>query len=91
MVCPVGKNMLITHPNCTISVPPQTNVTGFTPTTTVANGKHAITLDVNIQYTVHYESGICVFLGTKHTAAITGSTIIQGKNTLDEPVNITST
>lgn len=89
--CPAGKAMVVTHPNCTINVPPQANVTGFTPTTVTTSGKHAITLDVNIKYTVHYEGGICIFLGTSHTAFITGSTIIQGTDTNSQPINITST
>jgi len=89
LVCPFG-NMVVTHPNCSISVPPQ-KTNGFTPTAITTFGKHAITLDVNIEYTVHYESGICIFLGTKHTASILGSTIIWGQNTEGVPVNITST
>lgn len=90
MVCPAGKSLEITHPNCTILAPPQTT-TGLTPTTIVKNNKHAITVDVNIQYTVHYEQGICIFLGTKHTATITGSTEVWGQDTTGAPVNITST
>jgi len=90
MVCPSGS-MVVTHPNCSITVPPQTNVTGLTPTTITTFEKHAITLDVNIKYTVHYEGGICIFLGTKHTASITGSTIIWGQSTNGQPVSITST
>lgn len=90
MVCPPGKSLEITHPNCTIVAPPQTT-SGLTPTTIVKNNKHAITVDVNIQYTVHYEQGICIFLGTKHTASIIGSTEVWGQDTNGLPVNITST
>lgn len=91
MVCPEGKSLTFTHPNCTIVAPPQSNITGLTPTTIVTNNKHAITVHVNVKYTVHYEQGICIFLGTKHTASIVGSTIIFGQDTEGNPVNITST
>jgi hypothetical protein len=91
VVCPAGKNLEFTHPNCTIVAPPQSGITGLTPTTIVANNKHAITVDVNVKYTVHYEQGFCIFLGTKHTATIVGSTIIYGQNTFGERVGITST
>jgi hypothetical protein len=89
--CPAGKSLVVTHPNCTINVPPQANVTGFTATQITLEGKHAITLDANVQYTIHYEGGICVFLGTKHTMFITGSTVIRGTNTEGSYINITST
>ena len=91
LVCPAGKSITVTHPNCTITAPAQNNISGFTATTTTVEGKHAITLDANVQYTVHYEAGICVFLGTKHTMFITGSTIIRGKDTVGNYINITST
>jgi hypothetical protein len=89
--CPVGKSIVVTHPNCTINVPPQANVSGFTTTQITLEGKHAITLDANVQYTIHYEAGICVFLGTKHTMFITGSTVIRGTDTEGNYINITST
>jgi hypothetical protein len=91
LVCPAGKKLVFTHPNCTISVPPQNDIGGFTPTTILENGKHAITIDVNVKYTVHYEGGICIFLGTTKTGSVLGGTIIRGFNTKGEQVNITST
>jgi hypothetical protein len=91
LVCPAGKTMLFTHPNCTISLPPQNDIGGFTPTTIIENGKHAITIDVNVKYTTHYEGGICVFLGTTQQASVVGGTIIKGLNTQGEQVSITST
>lgn len=90
LICPAGKTVVVTHPSCTINIPSQT-VLGFTTTQTTVNGKHAITLDVNVNYTAHYESGICVFLGTVKTASIVGSTVIRGETTLGEIVSITST
>jgi hypothetical protein len=91
LLCPVGKTVELTHPNCTIKVPPQTSG-GFTYTNVTDEGKHTITVDVNSTgYTVHYESGICVFLGTTHTASITGSTIVRATDTNGQRVNITST
>jgi hypothetical protein len=91
LVCPIGKGIIVTHPNCTISIPAQNNISGFTATQITVEGKHAITLDANVQYTVHYEGGICVFLGTNQTMFITGSTVIRGKNTEGSYINITST
>lgn len=90
LICPAGKSIEITHPNCTATVPPQT-VTGLTYTSTTVNGKHAITVDVNVEYILYYHSGICIFLGTNHTATVNGSTVIRGYNTEGNLVDITAT
>jgi len=79
--CPVGKQLEITHPNCTIKVPPQTFSQGVAYTKITEGGKAALTLDLTAQATVNYEGGICIFLGTTHTFNLTGSIILTGKNT----------
>jgi len=91
LICPSGKVIEVTHPNCNITVPPQNNISGFTYTTIVENGKHVITLDVNLEYKVQYHSGLCIFLGTNQTAIASGGTIIRGKDTNGNPVGITAT
>lgn len=91
LICPPGKVMEVTHPNCLITVPSQNHIPGFTYTRITENGKHAITVDVNVQYAVQYHGGICIFLGTSHTATVTGSTIVRGLNTNGEQVSITAT
>lgn len=90
IICPPEKTIVITHPNCTITIVPQT-VTGITYTTTLQNGKHAITADVNSQVSLQYHAGICIFTGTNHTGTFKGSTIIKAFDTNGEQVNITAT
>ncbi|HYP55926.1 MAG TPA: hypothetical protein VEQ41_06460, partial [Solirubrobacterales bacterium] len=91
-VCPTGLSARLTHPNCTIAIPAQTPSGGLSYTTTTENGKHALTVDVTVSgITAHYEGGICVFLGTSHSATINGSVTIAGINTAGSPVNITAT
>lgn len=83
----------ITHPNCTMRVPPQT-VTGVVYKTEVnaTTSKHAITLEATVlDIETHYESGLCVFLGTTHESEMSGSVTVSGTDTLNNPVNITAT
>jgi hypothetical protein len=90
IVCPAGKAIEITHPNCTIKIAPQV-VTGLTYKTTLVNGKHSITVEANAGVTTHYEAGICIFTGTTHTGTFTGSTIVRPENTVGESVGVTAT
>lgn len=90
-LCPAGTGVVITHPNCTIKMPTQP-LKGITYTTVTENSKHALTVDMTVQgKTVHYESGICVFLGTTHTGATTGSFTLKALNTPAEQVSLTAT
>ncbi|HYP56137.1 MAG TPA: hypothetical protein VEQ41_07545 [Solirubrobacterales bacterium] len=93
MDCPSGvSGMAFHHPNCTISVPAQSFGGGVSYGTTTEFGKHAITVATSIgSITAHYESGICVFLGTKHTGAMSGSLTLRGANASGEAVGITVT
>lgn len=90
-ICPVGKSFEITHPNCTITIPPQNNLGGFTYTRIVDNGKHAITVDVATQFEVQFHGGICIFLGTSKVGTIKGSTIVRALNTEGKQVSVTAT
>ena len=88
-ICPV-KPLEITHPNCTIKVPTQT--TEGTSTTNITHlGKQAVTLTSTAKVTSHYESGICIFLGTSQTTEMKGSVTVEAKDTAGNPVNLTST
>ena len=81
----------VTHPNCEIKLPPQT-LSGVTYTATTRNGSAAITADTNLQaVTGHFENGICVFLGTKHTFHMKGSLSLWGEDTGGNPVGLTHT
>jgi hypothetical protein len=80
----------ITHPNCTTTVPPQT-LTGATYHTVTENNKHALTVNVNLTTTVHFEAGFCVFLGTTQTLDAIGTITLWGENTLGGRVGITHT
>lgn len=92
LVCPAGVNgLLVTHPNCTMRMPPQT-LSGITYSTITVNNKHAITLEATVSgITAHYEAGICIFLGTTHTGTMNGSATVRGLNASNEPVDITAT
>jgi hypothetical protein len=84
--------MEIHHPNCTITVPQQFQLTGVKYTTLIENNKHALTVDVTVNnIAVQYHGGICIFLGTNHTGALTGAFRVRGANTAGEPVDITAT
>lgn len=90
--CPAGEAIEITHPNCNITVPPQTvaNAVTFTPATEGAN--HGITLDVSAEFDTEYHGGICIFTGTNHVGTLAGSATVKGFNTAgDQQFNITST
>lgn len=90
LICPAGKAIEVTHPNCTITIPPQV-LTGLTYTTVTDNGKHSITVDVKVQLNTQFHAGICIFTGTAHTGTFQGSTIVRALNTNAEPVGITAT
>lgn len=89
--CPPGAAIVITHPNCTVTIPQQTGVGSGTYTRITDNGKYAITTQGSSEFTAEFHGGICIFLGTTHKGTSTGSAIVRGYNTLGEQVNITST
>jgi len=91
--CPMGQAIVITHPNCTITVHPQTINTGITYTKIVNQftGKDELTVDANAQFTLT-RHGVCQFFGTNGTGTLKGSLAVVGyePNTLKQ-VNITAT
>lgn len=76
-ICPVGKAVVITHPNCEITVGAQTPTGGVLYKTMTINGVHAITLVSTATIATQYHGGICVFLGTNHTATMNGSATVR--------------
>jgi hypothetical protein len=100
LVCPPGGAITIHHPNCTITVPPQSvpNAVDYTTVTEDVNPdpeihdtKHAITLDVDAEFNSQYHGGICIFLGTSHKGNLDGSITVKGTDTFGNPVDITAT
>lgn len=80
----------VTHPNCTIRIPPQT-LSGVTYKQITEGGVHVITAEVDVQnITGHFEGGLCVFLGTKQVFHMKGSVTVKGEAN-GEPVGVTHT
>jgi hypothetical protein len=69
--CPPAAAIKITHPNCTITIHPQTINTGITYTKDVINELNSITLDSNAQVALT-KHGLCQFLGTNAVGTIKG-------------------
>lgn len=92
LTCPGAKPYVeITHPNCGIRIPTQL-LKAVTYTTIIVNEKHALTMNVTAKsITSHYESGICIFLGTTHKSEMKGSVTVSAKDLAGNPVNITET
>lgn len=91
LLCPAGKAIEVHHPNCTITIQPQTVASAGTVTTILDNGKHALTLNTAAKFNDQYHGGICIFLGTNHTGELKGSATVRGFNTEGKQVNITAT
>lgn len=91
-ICP-GEPLDITHPNCTIKIPTQTTQ-GVTYSATKVGTVDAVTVTATAKVTAHYEGGICIFLGTNHQAEMSGSVIVEARDTAVQPsklVGLTST
>jgi hypothetical protein len=91
VACPTGKALEIHHPNCGITVPAQTGLSGVAYTEVVENGKRALTVDVTLVLADQYHQGICIFLGTSHNMQLNGSFTLKGTNTASEQVNVRAT
>ena len=94
VVCPKSAGIVITHPNCTVRVPPQAlSGVQYTTQTNATTEKHEVTVLSNVaNITSHFEGGICIFLGTGgHSATMKGSATVKGTNTLGTQVNVTAT
>jgi hypothetical protein len=86
------KAIEIHHPNCTITVPsaPNQNLSGIHYTRVTEQGKHAITMHVNVTFTTEYHGGICIFLGTHQFGRLEGSATVWGEKN-GERKSITAT
>lgn len=77
LLCPTGKSITLTHPNCSLIIPPQT-LNGITYTKDQFLGTESLTIDFtvkNIQYTVH---GLCQFFGTnQNNGELKGGLLIK--------------
>jgi hypothetical protein len=80
VTCPEGKVIEVAHPNCGITVPPQTTASTLTEGisyTNLANGTITANVTVNT-ITAHFHTGICVFLGTNQKFEMKGSVTVEG-------------
>lgn len=87
-----GDAFEITHPNCTITVPPQT-VSGVSYKNVISPGAiHEVTLTSTVKgITAHYHAGICIFLGTTHSSEMVGQVTVRGTNNNNEQRAVTAT
>ena len=93
LVCPAGKSIVITHPECEMTIPSTPHLKGIGYTTIGLAGKtHAITLTSNVTgFNVQFHKGFCVLLGTNHTGTLSGSVTVKGLDTLGNQVGLTAT
>ncbi|HEX9967611.1 MAG TPA: hypothetical protein VGB06_06670 [Solirubrobacterales bacterium] len=90
--CPTGGQLEITHTNCVIKVPAQKGFKGVSYNTVVEGGKHAITAVFTVgNMSANFEEGICVFLGTTHAMAVTGSITIFARDKAGLATGLTAT
>ncbi|HYP56370.1 MAG TPA: hypothetical protein VEQ41_08750 [Solirubrobacterales bacterium] len=90
-VCPTGKALEFHQPNCLATMVAQTATGTVTYKTSLQNGKDALTLELNATFETQYHGGLCVFLGTKQSATLTGSLLLTASNTVGEPVSVIAT
>lgn len=88
------KYIEITHPNCTVRLPEQI-IRGVSFSQFVESGKHILTITLtevggNL-LTAHFEGGICLFLGTTHTASITGALTFRAYDEAGKLTGVTAT
>lgn len=81
--CPT-PGIEIIHPNCTIRVPGQTTASTLTEGISYTQVGDELTAHVTVNtITGHFESGICIFLGTSHKFEMKGSVTVKGFNYVD--------
>lgn len=90
--CISSPGITITHPNCTVRIPPQTVLGPVSYKRIVEDGKHVITAEfTGGGTTTFYEAGICIFLGTHQTGEVGGSITLRADSTGGERTGITAT
>jgi hypothetical protein len=90
ITCPQGAVIEVTHPNCTITLPPQAIANSATYVTITQSNKHALTIEMSAKFESQYHGGICVFTGTSHTATLHGELTVVAETTAGAPVNLTA-
>ncbi len=91
LLCPVGKALEIHHPDCTITILPQTINTGITYVTQFEDGKHTLTLKTNINLSIT-RHGLCrIFLPLHGTGNLAGAATVKALDTNKLLANITAT
>lgn len=91
LVCPPGKAVVISHPNCTITVVAQSNLQGASYTTILETGQHALTVNLSVAFNTQYHGQICIFTGTNHTSTLQGAVKVKGTETEGAQIGITAT
>ncbi|HKB52253.1 MAG TPA: hypothetical protein VKC63_12615 [Solirubrobacterales bacterium] len=92
LVCPTGKTIIVTHPECETTFDPINGLKGVGYTTILENNIHTITLTSNVSgFSVTFHKGICVLLGTNHVGELSGSATVRGFDSLNREVGITAT
>lgn len=92
LLCPAGQSIKVTHPNCTVTVHPQTVNGGITYTTeTNVLNIHDIKMHVNVQFSLT-KHGLCQFVSpTTGTGTLVGTPTVTAKNTAGDQVHLTAT
>jgi len=77
LICPGSATIVITHPNCTITIAPQTILGGLTYERVIEEEKYAITLVSKAVFNVQFHGGVCILVGTNHTGTLSGSVTVR--------------
>ena len=89
LLCPTGKKIEVTHPNCTVSIHPQTD--GGDTYTTTHDVWFIITKHTHIQLNTT-RHGLCQFIApTNGTGTLSGSVLIKAFNTSGGQISIRAT
>ena len=89
-VCSSGGPIEITHPNCLITVEKQT-VSGAAADPDTREGAASITLTSTATVATKYHGGICVLLGTNHSAVMEGSATVWAEDENGNAVDLVAT
>ena len=91
LLCPPGKTIEVTHPNCKVEIHAQTPTGKLTYTTTGTGNGHEITMDVDVTFDVTTH-GLCQFVNpTNDQGILRGSVTVKGFNTVGQQIPITAT
>lgn len=84
LLCPVGKQVKVTAPGCTITIPSQSNLKNVTYTNLTETNITTIALLSGMTY-VEDDSGLCANNGVlQHDGSFQGRLTIKGMNTANE-------